>query len=169
MTFPFPTVIPGSIVRSQGSALNLTGLSYFGDMTANGTLTAAFDNSTSQSSAAAAAKTTASTFAYAGATLASPKRFWSFDTYGASNGGYNNTSNVNVTVEVWAKQGSAPANDTDGTMLGTTGSIADTATSNQQTIVSSDNETLWDHVWCRITCGSSVAFRLAELVVYESV
>lgn len=62
------------------------------------------------------------------------------------------TSAANVTVQWWGKSTpGAPANDTDGTLLATTGSIADTTS--LQELTSSDQTTLFYSQWIK-TIGS---------------
>ena len=149
--------------RSQGSAISTSGLTKIGDMTAQGGLAAAFDGTTSQAGASSAGKSTSP--GYVGVTFTAPTRVFAFDTYGGNNTGYDSSGNPSLTLDIYGKAGSAPANSTDGTLLATQ-TFTDTAVTDQRAFVSTDNETLYDHVWVRV---STSAPRVAELVIYESV
>lgn len=70
--------------------------------------------------------------------------------YAPSNGGLVSVANPTVTIDLYGKNGSAPASGTDGTLLGTL-SVSDGAVSASHTIDSSDVTTYWDYVWVRLS------------------
>jgi hypothetical protein len=136
-----------------------------GDMTASGGLAAAFDGTTSQSGAVAAAK--ASTLnAFVGKTLAKKYAFSSATVYGSSNQGFWSSDNPSTTLDIYGKVGSAPASSTDGTIVGTT-TFTDTANESAgRSVTSTDTNTLWDHLWVRISKASGATqCNCAELVL----
>jgi hypothetical protein len=156
--------IGGLPPRTLGSAI--TGGTNIGNMTSNGGLAAAFDGNTNQN-AGASAERLAATTAYVGKTPASAKRVFKFDAYGANNFGYQG-NNDSTTLTLYGKTGSAPASATDGTAIGSV-TFTDTSTANMQSVTSTDNETLWDHIWMTISHGSAVGNWCAELILYEAV
>jgi len=150
--------------RTLGSKISPTGLTKFGDMTLGSGLAAAFDANTNEASPACASN---SANGYAGMTLTSAKRVYHMVTYGTNNAGYDGGGNPSVTLTLYGKQGSAPSSYSNGTSLGST-TFTDTDTTNSKTIVSTDQETLWDHLW--LVIGGSATFpRLAEVEFYEAV
>lgn len=118
-----------------------------GDFTGNGGLAGIFDGITNQDNSGSGFKSTA-TFGFAGKTYSPGKRVAQAVVWGSNNFGYVASSNPTVTLVLRGKTGTAPANRTDGTSLG---SLAFTDTGNEsgnpRTIASSDTVTVWDHVW----------------------
>lgn len=128
-----------------------------GDMTAGGGLAATSDGITTQGSTDAAWHSPTVTSAYAGKTLVQGTRIKKAIAYPAPDNGF--TNQTNITVQLYAKQGAAPANATDGTLLATSGSMADTLS--PVTLNSSDTATAFDHVWIRLAASSGDIY-LAE-------
>ena len=146
----------------------ITGGTNIGDMTAGGNLAAAFDGNTNQNGGASAQKAT-STDVYVGKTIS--RRVFKGIFYGSNNFGYVNGINPTVTLALMGKTGSAPANSADGTEFGTL-SFTDTAneSGNPRTVTATDNETLWEHIWVRITHdGAANNMYCAEAQFYQAV
>lgn len=157
----------GDVVRTQGSVIS--GGTNIGDMTGNGGLAASFDGNTNQSGAACSVRSSVAN-GYIGKTPASAKRVFKLIAYGANNNGFQN-SNTATTITLYGKTGSAPASGTDGTSLGSVNFTDTTNESAGRTVTSSDNETLWDHIWMYISIdgGGSNNLFSAECELYESV
>lgn len=138
-----------------------------GDMTANAGLAAAFDGTTNQASASSAGKTV-STSAYVGKTHVDPKLPSRAVVYGSNNNGYFGGSNPTITLTLYGKNGAAPANATDGTLIGTLASFTDTAdeSGTPREIPCTDTETYWDHNWVRIQSSSSGTIICSEVILY---
>lgn len=139
-----------------------SGITSIGDMTGDAGLVAVFDGNISQNSTASASKAAASS-GYAGKNYsASPKAIGSAIVNGSSDQGYAAVS-TSVILSLRAKNGGAPSSATDGTSLGTTGTIVDVNGASPQTITSNDTTTLWDYAWVVITtaAGSAILW-LAE-------
>jgi hypothetical protein len=156
----------GEVKNTVSGGSNIfTGGSTIGDMTSNGGLAAAFDGVTSQASASSAAKITASN-GYVGKTLASPSAVASATIYASNNNGYQASANPDITVTLYGKTGSAPANGTDGTSIGTLGPFTDTANESAgRDITMTDTTSVWDHVWAYIEkSGAAATFNCSELV-----
>jgi len=133
-----------------------------GNMTANGGLASAFDGNVAQGQAASA--TIVSTFGYVGKTHAAPKRCSRVIVHGPNDVGFSG-GNGSVTIALYGKTGSAPANSTDGTEIGT---IAFTDASNESAgreIASPDKATPFGHWWVRVATAANIA--VSELVMYE--
>lgn len=158
--------VGGPVERTLGSLI--TGGTNIGNMTSGGGLAAAFDGTTSQTGGVSASRASGSTTAFVGKTPAASVRVFKAVFYGASNQGYVNSANPSVTIELRGHS-SAPSTGAEGTLLGSV-TFTDTATTNQQEATSSDNETLWDHVWARIVPASGTpGMHMAELQIYEAV
>jgi len=140
--------------------------SRIGDMTASGGLAAGFDNTTSQAASACAGKSSATT-AYIGKTLTTALPIKKVVVHGSSDAGYVSGANPSVTITLYGKNGSAPANGTDGTSLGST-TFTDTANeSSGRTINSSDTATAYTHVWVYVTqAGAAATMSVAEVVFH---
>ena len=138
-----------------------------GDMTSGGGLAAAFDGNTSQSYTVTA--NSSGTTGYVGKTLSAPKAISKVDTYSTNNFGYTGgTSGSPVNISLYAKNGSVPANGTDGTLLGTVSRTESNALLTD-TITSSDDTTLYDHVWIYLSQTGSTGCRIGEAEFYENV
>jgi hypothetical protein len=134
-----------------------------GDMTVGGGLAAVFDGVTNQAVAACAYRSVNAT-GYVGKTLAAPRCIGQAITFGANNAGY--TSAANVTLNLYAKNGAAPASATDGTIIGTTGSFSNSASTNSKIINSTDLVTVWSHVWITVQHSGTGQPIMAELQLY---
>ena len=144
--------------RGAAATIDRTTGTNIGDMTAGGGLAGAFDGSTTQSGGAAQKSSVSSSgSAYVGKTVAVPTAIESVTVFGTSSNGYVATVNPTVVLTLYGKNGSAPANSSDGTTLG---SISFTDTANESTgrsITSSDTATYWDHVWVKLTHSDGTA------------
>jgi len=110
----------------------------------------AFLGLTNQAYANCAQRDSAYSTGFIGKSFSTPRTIGKAEVNGSNNFGYDAQSpNSTVTLQLYGKQGSPPANETDGTLLGTTGSFTDGATANPKTLTSSDTTTEWDHVWIR--------------------
>lgn len=150
--------------RGPAATIDRTTGTNIGDMTVGGGLAGAFDGTTNQA-ATSGAQLNSTQNAYVGKTTAVPTAIESVRVFGSNNNGYVNTVDPTVTLTLFGKNGSAPANSADGTSIG---SINFTDTSNESTgrdITSSDTATYWDHVWVRITIsgGTNRTVNIAEL------
>lgn len=147
----------------------LAGSVNFGTMTGNGGVAASFDGITNQNSAASSAENDAisgditQVFQFHSSigknySGASAQAIYSATIYPSSNGGFapavaeiiRSTPciwNASITINLRAKA-TAPASGSDGTLLGTSGLIANTVA--PVTIVSSDAVTTWNYVWFEI-------------------
>lgn len=135
-----------------------------GNMTGNGGLAAVFDGTTSQGFASCAQS--GSGVGYVGKTHSSAKIFSRATIYGANNLGFSGSNN-SCTLEIYGKNGSAPASSTDGTLIGTV-TFTDTGDESAgRAITSTDTSTAYLHWWCRI--NTTAAIVMAEIVWYELV
>jgi hypothetical protein len=149
------------IASSLGTAI--------GNMTGGGNLAAAFDGTISQAAAACASLASASN-AYVGQTLATAAAIAKVRVRGSNDAGYVSGANPTVTITLYGKTGTAPANGTDGTSLGSI-SFTDTANeSSARSITSSDTSTAWDHVWIYVEQdGSAATIAVAELEIFAKI
>jgi hypothetical protein len=129
----------------------------------------AFDGITSQSLASSAQKNSAvNNSVYVGRTLAAQTAISKVKMYGSNNSGFANAaSGQPMTLSLYAKTGAAPANGTDGTLLGQV-TFADTLNESAgRTILSNDTTTYWDHVWVNVsTVSVSGNLFVAEFQAY---
>jgi hypothetical protein len=145
---------------SLGSPIAQATGTNFGDMTLGSGLSAIFDGNTGTSGRAE------TTVGYAGKNYtSSPKRIYQAIVTSLTNGFDASGTSTTITLTLYGKNGSAPANGTDGTVLSTT-TFTDTESLHSKTLVSSQPGTLWDYVWVRGTTGVWVVF--SELVFYET-
>ncbi len=133
---------------------SLAGSANIGNMTSGGGLAAAFDSVTSQASGSCAesptgaGQQTANAYVGKNYTGASAQKIAYGTCYPSSDDGFFiPNGGTTITINLRAKQ-TAPANSSDGTLLGTTGTIANTTQA--QTITSSDQNTAWNYVWFEI-------------------
>lgn len=155
---------------SQGDNLRTVGTA-IGNLTGGGGFAAVFDGAKGGAYAPDTGAWAPSVVnGYAGRTFPGGRRVWKATTYGSNNVGYQNSVNVSITINLRGKVGSAPSGSANGTLLGSitfTDSNSDTAARN---IISNDNTTLFDHVWCEIvSTDNSGNVCLTELEIYESV
>ncbi len=155
-------LLGSAAVRTQGNII--TGGTNIGNLTVNGGLAAAFDGVTNQGGGVCAA--VGGTNGYVGKSIS--KRVYGATVYGSNDNGYD-AANPSITITLYGKIGAAPANGTDGTILGSV-TFTDTAneSGNPHAITSNDNETVWAHTWINVT-GSTSNVLVAEAQIYESV
>lgn len=149
----------------SGYLIDRTSGTRIGNMTLNGGLPAAFDGNTAQADAAACRGNAAST-QYVGKTLAISRAIDHAVVYPTTDTGYNGNVSLGVSagdIRLYAKTGAAPANATDGTLLGTASSV-NNATSGSTTIASGDTTTIYDHAWINFNAtGTSPVTSEVEL------
>ena len=71
------------------------------------------------------------------------------------------TSDANITLNLRGKNGSAPASASDGTLLGTTGSIADTLS--KVVITSTDTATAYQYIWIEYVVAIGTDQQLVDI------
>jgi hypothetical protein len=155
-----------SLVISSGlNLIDCTLGSNIGDLTEVGGLDSAFNGNYDQSSYACAVKSNADS-GYIGKTLATSCIISKAITYASNNVGY--ASCDTLTLQLYAKQGSAPISEIDGTLLADSGEFADiNGNTNPITLVSNDIITRWDHGWVIIIPSTNnVNLRIAQLDLY---
>jgi hypothetical protein len=166
-TVPAGTPINGAFIlwlqaRVGGSTpVNLSGGTVIGNFT---TGTAAFDGVTSQAAAACALRNTQQ-FGFVGKTLAAPFAVGAAVVYGSNDAGFVTGANPSYDIDLWGKNGTAPANGGDGTLLGEF-TFTDTADESAGRVILSANHTVWDHVWVAVNGGSAVNHRIAEIRMF---
>ena len=109
-----------------------------------------YDGTTNANSSNASGRASV-TDAYAGKTFEQGTRISKIIAYGTNNNGFWSTTNNDTTLDLYGKQGAAPANSTDGTLLGT---LTFTDTNNEaagRTVTSTDTVTHYDHMWVRFS------------------
>lgn len=160
--FPRPTIASEQIPQASGTAI--------GDLTGNGGLAAAFDGVTDQHSSNCASIPTAATTGFIGKTLASSSAIHHVDLWGSNNHAYEINNNGEMTLNLRAKTGAAPANSADGTLLGTLtfddGPLNPSASEIEKSITSDDTATAYDHVWVELTAATSENWAVAELEIW---
>jgi hypothetical protein len=152
-----------------GNLLDTSGATEIGDMSGGGGLVTIDDGDTTEDLATSATKASATT-AYAGFTLAAAKKIHSVKVYGSNDQGFVNGANPNVTLTLYAKTGTAPANGTDGTAIGTLAAFADTADESAGKTITVDEDyvnTEYLHVWVYASQdGAAATMAIAEVDVY---
>lgn len=105
---------------------------------------------------------------YVGKTHASPQIISRAIVYASNNNGYVAAANPNITATIYGKNGTSPANGTDGTAIGTLGPFADTADESAgREITCTDQSTSWDHNWVYFSKDGAVAtMNCAEIQFY---
>lgn len=128
---------------------------------------AAFDGNTSQMAAVCAAKGSA-TDSYIGKNFSALSGFKCTGALitSSSGAGFCDGSNPNVTISLYGKT-TAPANSTDGTLLGTSGSFVDPDRSKGIWITSSDTSTTYNYLWVRIQASSSATIVVSEVQFFS--
>ena len=149
-----------------GAISGATGTS-FGNMTGGGGVNAVFDGNTSKNNAASAS-TTSGDSGYVGKNYSGVggKRIEKVVVTASNQSGFYINIDPTVTITLYHKT-TAPANESDGTAFGTF-SGADAA-SGTFTVTSSDQSTLLNYVWVRLSGGSggNTAF-IAQCVFHEA-
>ena len=160
-------------IQGRGGAEDQTSGATISNATATG---AVFDNGFNQVAGVGAYKNaTAANSMYVGKTLAAPRAIANVRFSGSNDNGYANPTLFDditdraVTFRLYAKTGAAPANGTDGTLLGTLtindnpGFFTGSNQSAIRTIASNDPTTLWDHVWLNVTQPNNKPIYLSEV------
>lgn len=158
-------------LTTTGAISGATGTN-IGNLTSNGGLSAAFDgNTTKKLSASAAAFLSSGGFGfvgkdYGGQTISQAVIYPSTDGAFCLDGGKNKpTTSVDIALRA---SSTAPSVGNSGTLLGTTGTIANTFS--PITIVSNDTVTSWNYVWIDITATSSTNIEpnVAQVIFYSN-
>lgn len=129
----------------------------------------AFDGTTNQAQAACATWGAASALnQYIGKTYAPAERIGYCVIYSPNNVGFTGATGNYVSFSLYGKTGTAPANATDGTLLGTSTSVRGDSSSQVLTIGCNDTTTEWDHVWVTRATSISTAMYLAEVQFFSN-
>lgn len=123
----------------------------------------AFDGVLQAASASARKTASAANSMYIGKTYVTPPAVYSARVFSSTDLGFV-ASNTALTLTLYGKTGTAPANGTDGTVLGTA-SVNFDSPGETKTITSNDTSTYWDHVWVNITQSNNTAIYVAELQI----
>lgn len=138
----------------------------FGDITLDGGLTRLFAGyKTGNTNGGNASKKGACSWAYAGLSWTTPKRIDGIKVYGTSDVGLWHSGTPSIAHRVFAKAGAAPANPTDGTIIGTA-TVTD-ANGIVVSVASTDKATAFNHVWVDFTQSGSGNFWIAGIAVNE--
>jgi hypothetical protein len=148
------------VSKTDGSDISLGALTSIGNMTGGGGLATVFDGDTTEDFASSATRNNSGN--YVGKTMAAPTVIHSAVVYGTNDQGFISGSNPSVTLDLYGKQGTAPANATDGTVIGTV-TFTDTADESAGRSITSDSAVLWDHVW--VTQNANLNTGIAELTL----
>lgn len=154
---------------ATGAEIDRTLGTNIGDMSANGGLAASFDGTTNQAAAACSRTATSVSNAYIGKTGNISRIISKATIHGSNNLGYNdNAVGTSCTAKLYAKTGAAPANGTDGTLLGSITFTQSADESAGRDITSSDTSTLWAHWWIYHTqAGAANNISNAEARFFE--
>lgn len=145
----------------QPALLDRTAGTNIGDMTVSGGLAAAFDGTTNQAKASSAQKSNGA--GYCGKDWGATSYVYTMAVvYPTNDLGFTNNSTVTVTMY---GSNSSPASGTDGTSLGSTGSIADTTSAQTINIT---NTNAYRYVWVYVdgTGASDTYFAELQLTGY---
>jgi hypothetical protein len=149
------SAIPGIIDPTSGTN--------FGNMTNYGGLAAAFDGNTGQTETQSAYYPGYT--GYVGKAYAVAQQIGFARAYPPTDGGFTRASSgYTVTLNLRGKH-TAPASSSDGTLLGSTGSIPDTFS--PITILSTDQVTAWEYVWFEVI-GTYAQTAVAEAQFYST-
>jgi hypothetical protein len=162
------TLAWSDVSPTDATQLNLSGAladGYIGDMTGSGNTDNAFDTTTAQASAACATKASA-TSGYVGVSFADQTVVRAITVHGGNDTGFVTAANPTVTITAYGKTGTAPANATDGTALGSV-SFTDTADESAgRALTMTVAGSLWDHCWVNIAHnGAAATISCAEVVI----
>lgn len=125
--------------------IDTTTLAKIGNMTTNG-IGQLFDGSTATNAYFAG------TQGWAGVTLGAPTKIHSAQVVSQANGFDASGGTSQITLRLYGKNGTAPTNATDGTLLATD-SFTDINAMTTKTLTSNNQATSYDHVWVAITTG----------------
>jgi hypothetical protein len=155
---------------SRGNVEELvTGGTIFGNLISGQSMANIFDGNTNQAGAGGAGPVpyAPSTDFYIGKSLGSPRNISKIEVHGTNDVGYVYWSNPSITLTVRGKNGSAPANGTDGVVIG---SITFTDTDNESAVrtIDCDDTNAYEHVMLTLSGGGGVSTTLAEMKIYAS-
>jgi hypothetical protein len=103
---------------------------------------------------------------WSGKTYSGAKIFSKALLYGSNNGGFDASDNPSITINIYGKNG-APANKTDGTLIGTL-TFTDTANESAgREITSTDLVNSYTSIWFSIIGDGSHSIWVAEATFYE--
>lgn len=140
-----------------------------GDMTDGDGLEAAFNGTTSEAAADCAQKSSAQT-SYIGKTFDTARPIHSVSIFGSNDAGYVSGDTPNITATLYGKNGDAPEDETDGTVLGFITFTDTSDESDARQIVTTDRTKEWTHVWVTIEQDATAAqMNVAELQIYAAV
>jgi hypothetical protein len=149
------------------TAYTWSGKTKFEDATSNEA--AAYDSNTSTAAASATTKTSATNLYY-GFTAGTATNVTRALVWGSNDQGYVNGANPTITMRLYGKTGSAPANGTDGTILSEITFTDATGSTTYNELVSTDYTSTWDHIWVYISQGGSAAsMYIAEIAFFNRV
>jgi hypothetical protein len=139
-----------------------------GDATSNAG--AVIDGTPDKASSSCATKTSTQTM-YIGRSFSTPVKVFKAEVAGSTDAGYVNGLSGNLNIKLFGKQGSAPANGTDGIPLHSIGFYDETDEGGVRALISSDRDTAWDHVWLYVEqqSGSDASMFIGEIKIYEAV
>lgn len=160
-----PDVAPGfteeQVPQADGTAI--------GSMTSGGGLAAAFDKGASEPASACAVGSSSSS--YVGKTFSAAKALTRCRAYSSNDQGFIQFGSSSiVTVSFYAKQGTAPASGTDGTLLSSVTLNDIEASFWSVDLDSPDIITEWDHAWVRVIQGGGGGQSyVGELIFWEAI
>ncbi len=139
-----------------------------GGMTSGGGVAAAFDGDTAQTTTTGAytGPSAAESVMWVGKTF-SPGKVFSRAIAHSLTVGFQSGANPTIVLGIYGKNGSAPANATDGTLISDQPSFTDLNASMSQELVSIDLVTAWDHIWLRVDPSANANAGVSELLLWE--
>lgn len=144
-----------------------------GNMTGGGGLIAAFDDGYQENNANCASLANnngyvGKTFPASppGASVSASRVFGKAVVYGSNASGFG-TGTGDVTLTIYGKNGSAPANATNGTVLGTSTFTGTSDESGGRVVTSNGDTTAYRHMWVTVSRVTATATYCAELDLWE--
>lgn len=147
------------------ATISLGALTKIGDV--NNNSNAWFDSNANQDANTASGKAPGNNSLFMGVTLSAPTRIAAADIHGSNDQGYVTDEDPTVSIDLYGRSGSAPANATDGTRLAEGAGFTDTADESvARTLASTDKLTAFEHVWIHVDHNGNAArtIRVAEAV-----
>jgi hypothetical protein len=156
-----------TVAAGVDTAFAYSGLTKLEDATSNEAN--GYDATIVQAAANCVTKTSATSIYY-GFTYATAANVTRAHVYGSSDQGYVNGANPTITMRLYGKTGSAPANGTDGTILSEITFTDATGDSTRRELVSSDYTSTWDHVWVYVSqSGGAASMYIAEVEFFNRI
>lgn len=134
-------------------------LAKFGSLVSGGGLSAVFDGVATTSGYATAGS------GFAGVSLDTPRRVACVKFSSKADGFDGSGLCSTITAQLYGKAGAAPSSATDGQLIGAM-TFTDQNVARSISLESTDKESLFEHVWLRMTTG--VWVEVAELEFYEA-